>query len=348
MPNISCTGTVTATNFTGTASNATTILVAPSSASNNYYLLGTYTTNTVTNTVTTPTLNSSFYFNPASGTPPTLYAPNISCGTGTVTATNFTGTVSQATKFLVATSGSNINYYLLGTNATSTQTTPSVNTSFYFNPSSSNPYLAPTLVVPNISCGTGTVTATNFTGNATTATKATNIVGGLGGQLLYQSAVDTTAKLTNGSLNNILLSAGGTSAPVWTAGSIKGWAVTFSGLGTINNYLQPNSYFNLLATGFSAQDQSTSYIMPEGATITKLSTLVSSTSATATFKIFTGTYGSAQNVFTSTVNTQFATISNILTLPTSISVSAGNAVYVQIAAALPTITDVASITLYFS
>jgi hypothetical protein len=88
--------------------------------------------------------------------------------------------------------------------------------------------------------------------------------------------------------------------------------------------------------------------MPEGATITKLSTLVSSTSATATFKILTGTYGAAASTFTSTVNTQFATISNILTLPTSISVSAGNAVYVQIAAALPSITDVASITLYFS
>jgi hypothetical protein len=164
------------------------------------------------------------------------------------------------------------------------------------------------------------------------ATNATNIDGGLVCQLLYQSAVDTTSKLVNG------------------AGSIKGWAVTFSGLGTVDSYLQPNSYFNLSATEFKSQNQSMSYIMPEGANITKLSTLVSSTSATATFSIWTGTYGSTANTFTSAVNTQFATIYSILTLSSSISVVAGNAVYVQIIAPFPNtpISDVASITLYFS
>lgn len=51
------------------------------------------------------------------------------------------------------------------------------------------------------------------TGNAATAT---NIAGGSGGQILYQSAVGTTAKLTNGSAGKVLTSAGGTSAPTWS------------------------------------------------------------------------------------------------------------------------------------
>ena len=48
-----------------------------------------------------------------------------------------------------------------------------------------------------------------------TVSTATNIGGGSIGQLLYQSAVDTTAKLTAGSNGNIL-TYGGSSAPTWT------------------------------------------------------------------------------------------------------------------------------------
>ena len=51
------------------------------------------------------------------------------------------------------------------------------------------------------------------TGNAGTAT---NIAGGSGGQILYQSAVGTTSKLTNGTAGQVLTSAGGTSAPTWS------------------------------------------------------------------------------------------------------------------------------------
>jgi len=48
-----------------------------------------------------------------------------------------------------------------------------------------------------------------------TVSKAGNIGGGSAGQLLYQSALDTTAKLSAGSNGNIL-TYGGSSAPVWT------------------------------------------------------------------------------------------------------------------------------------
>ena len=60
----------------------------------------------------------------------------------------------------------------------------------------------------------------NTTGNAATATTATttaNISGGLGGQLLYQSAAGVTSKLTNGTAGQVLTSAGTTLAPTWAA-----------------------------------------------------------------------------------------------------------------------------------
>ncbi|NVN96847.1 tail fiber domain-containing protein [Candidatus Nomurabacteria bacterium] len=45
---------------------------------------------------------------------------------------------------------------------------------------------------------------------------AVNITGGAGGQILYQSALDTTAKLANGTAGQVLTSQGGTAAPQWT------------------------------------------------------------------------------------------------------------------------------------
>ena len=59
-----------------------------------------------------------------------------------------------------------------------------------------------------------TVTA-DLTGTASVATKATNIAGGLGGQIPYQSAADTTALLANGTVGQVLQSNGTTAAPSW-------------------------------------------------------------------------------------------------------------------------------------
>ncbi len=61
------------------------------------------------------------------------------------------------------------------------------------------------------------ITAT-ITGNATTATtatKSTNIVGGSGGTIPYQSAADTTQMLANGTAGQVLSSQGTTVAPHW-------------------------------------------------------------------------------------------------------------------------------------
>ena len=69
---------------------------------------------------------------------------------------------------------------------------------------------------------TGTIGATTFvgdlSGNAVTATRATNIAGGLIGAIPYQSAINTTALLANISTNaNMVLCSTGAAVPSWRA-----------------------------------------------------------------------------------------------------------------------------------
>ena len=328
-PNISLTGKITAPGgFVGNSSSSTTHLINSTADNFSYNILGT----TDTTGQTTPSINTNFYFNPSVTGGQKLFVPNIDCSTGTVTAGNFTGLASRATAINTTLVSANTNYNLTGLSATTGFNGANVNNGFYFNPSASNTYGASALFVPNISCS-GSITATSFVGNAstaTTATKTNNITGGLGGQLLFQSALDTTSKLANGTAGQILLSAGTTANPVWTTGSIKGWSVSFGGLGGINGYLQPNRFYDATAALIITSGQATRYIMPESATITKLSTLVQTATAAAQFRIITGTYASPSVKFTSTANTQFAAISGILTLATPIAVAAGEVVEIQI------------------
>lgn len=62
--------------------------------------------------------------------------------------------------------------------------------------------------------GTQVLSSTQYTGNASTATTATNVAGGLAGSLVYQSALDTTTTLGIGTSGFVLTSSG--SAPQWT------------------------------------------------------------------------------------------------------------------------------------
>jgi len=67
--------------------------------------------------------------------------------------------------------------------------------------------------------GASSVSSTTFTGaltgNASTATQSTNLAGGLGGSIPYQSALNTTALLANGTAGQVLTSAGTTLPPTW-------------------------------------------------------------------------------------------------------------------------------------
>ena len=74
--------------------------------------------------------------------------------------------------------------------------------------------------------GLTSITATNFTGLASTAT---NLSGGLGGAIPYQSAVNTTALLANGSVGQVLTSAGTTLPPIWQNASASSNATNLLG-----------------------------------------------------------------------------------------------------------------------
>lgn len=98
--------------------------------------------------------------------------------------------------------------------------------------------------VPITSGGTGATSAAAARSNlgalgaSDTAAKATNIVGGAGGSIPYQTAADTTALLANGTAGQYLKSNGGASAPSWAtvptaqiqpiSASVAGNALTIS------------------------------------------------------------------------------------------------------------------------
>ncbi len=92
----------------------------------------------------------------------------------------------------------------------------------------------------------GIATVTVGAGYATTAGIATNLKGGAGGQLVYQSAADTTAFLTNGISGYLLQANGGTNAPSWVpaapANAITGLTIRDEGVivGGANSVSQLN------------------------------------------------------------------------------------------------------------
>lgn len=85
--------------------------------------------------------------------------------------------------------------------------------------------------------GTQVLSATQYTGNSSTATTATNVTGGAAGSIVYQTGSATTTTLGLGTSGHVLTA--GASAPVWTkkkhaetlATSATSYAITH-GLGT--------------------------------------------------------------------------------------------------------------------
>ncbi|SKB54859.1 beta strand repeat-containing protein, partial [Daejeonella lutea] len=75
---------------------------------------------------------------------------------------------------------------------------------------------SPVLTTPDLGTPSALI-GTNISGTAAnlTAGRATNVAGGLGGQIPYQTAANTTALLANGTSGQVLQSNGGTAAPSW-------------------------------------------------------------------------------------------------------------------------------------
>lgn len=127
------------------------------------------------------------------------FRTSIGAGTGNGTITSI-ATTSPITGGTITSTGT------IGINASSTNTA-----SYVVQRDASGNFAA------------GTITA-SLTGTASTAT---NVAGGSGGTIPYQSAANTTAMLANGTANQILQANGGTSAPSWVS-TLTG--VTITGL----------------------------------------------------------------------------------------------------------------------
>lgn len=139
----------------------------------------------------------------------------------------------------------------------------------------------------------GTITAT-LSGNASTATRASNITGGSTGQLVYQTGVNASSFITPGTSGHFLVSQGPGAVPNWstipvatdsTAGTVKpgfGMSVTgdgtmsIAGMDTDGNLTVTGSVSAATATGaFTNQDITTasyfSSILQSGSSFAPLS-----------------------------------------------------------------------------
>lgn len=154
----------------------------------------------------------------------------------------------------------------------------------------------------------------NTSGNATTATTSTNIAGGAGGSIPYQSAANTTALLANGSSGQVVQSAGGTSAPTWAAlpgnstalkpltisfltatGTQTGWLFTISTSTTcaVGDTYTNNSHTYTVQGALTAQSGQVLFMSGTGATSgTTLTRATGSGTSSVTFSttVATATY----------------------------------------------------------
>lgn len=188
----------------------------------------------------------------------TTFDNNVTLTTGkTMTATNFTGLASNATRIEVAATTSGTTFFPVFSAIGAGQK------ELRFNISGT-----PLSYVPS----TNTLNATTFSGNATTATiasRATNIDGGIQYQIPYQSNVSTTSFLPNGTSGQVLQSNGVSSAPSWITPSVPATPtlaqVLVAGNSAGSNNINMNSQSitsatNITATNLSATNTTTTNI----------------------------------------------------------------------------------------
>ena len=154
----------------------------------------------------------------------TLTKTTLTAGTG-ISVTNGSGAIT------IAVTGGAAVTSVTGTSpvVSSGGTTPAISLASGYG-DTQNPYASKTanyvLAAPNGSAGAPTFRAIvaadiptlnqNTTGNATTATTASNLFGGIASQIPYQTGAGATSFIANGTAGQVLTS-NGTSAPSWQA-----------------------------------------------------------------------------------------------------------------------------------
>lgn len=113
-----------------------------------------------------------------------------------------------------------------------------------------------TQLISTIATGTAPLVVSSTTQvanlNSATSGTATNLAGGLGGSVPYQSAVNTTVLLANGTAGQVLTSAGTTLAPTWATPVV---GVTSDA----NNNTSAGSGISTASNGFAAGNTAMGY-----------------------------------------------------------------------------------------
>ena len=250
--NLSMTGTITATTFSGAlAGNATSATTATK-------LTTTVTGNFARSVALVDTATNNFHTHaPLTYTPVSASLGNLSMA-GTMTATTFSGALAgnAASAGLIftapetATSGTKFITFVGANAAGGSNSSLLAHNALTFTPGA-------TSAVGSLTVG-GSITATSFVGTVSIATTATNLAAGAGGSIPYQSSAGTTVMLANGTAGQVLTSAGGTAAPTWS--TLRGYTVPFGiTILTILTSLKSTTYLfaNVGAAGLVADGSAT-------------------------------------------------------------------------------------------
>ena len=264
----------------------------------NAAVLGSFTSAQLATALTNETGSGSAVF----ATSPTFVTPVLGTPASGV-ATNLTGTAASLTAGNVTTNANLTGHITSTGNAAvlGSFTSAQLATALTNETGSGLAVFgtSPTLITPVLGTpASGTLTNCTFpTLNQNTTGQAADLTGGLGAQIPYQSAANTTAFLANGSDGQVLTSSGGTAAPAWetlpgggdaeTANPLSQFAATTSAqlAGVISNET---------GSGVLVFNTSPTLVTPALGAATATTLAVSGfvgTAATAAIKIPVGTTG---------------------------------------------------------
>lgn len=200
--------------------------------------------------------------------------------------------------------GTNLNTFAIGSGLAGTKTLSFVNT--FTGDLQWTPTAARVLTLPDSTGTLATLAGAEALSNKTglisqwtndsayliasgTISYANNLTGGLGGQIPYQSAVNTTAMLTNGTAGQVLTSAGTTLAPTWTTPTV-GTVTSVSG--TANRITSTGGTTPVIdiAATYDALWQPISTNLTSLSSLTYASTSFVKMTAAGTFALDTNTY----------------------------------------------------------
>ena len=274
-------GVVTSNSFvgalTGNASSATQVTATSTATTGTRYLLFTPSTGTgVSDVQFSPTLATQIYVQPST---PALFIGNGITGSGTLTVATVTCTTmnGQAT-------GSD----MVETIATTTAATRYIT----FTPSSNSSLtnsMIQTAVGLTYNPGSALLSTANLTVSGTltaTVSTSTNLAGGAGGSIPYQSAAGTTTFLPISTVAGQVLRTTGT-VPSWATSG--GFPISFGGnasaAGMVLQYGLPSALFAATTLNSTLNTPANCFVTPYACILVAAAGYSTTSSATATVTI---------------------------------------------------------------